>query len=35
MPYLPTGMWTQPTAYNKSLSGKLNGFPLFWNVQKA
>ena len=35
MPYLPTGMWTQPTAYSRKLSGMLNGFPLFYNLQKA
>lgn len=35
VPYIPTGAWTQPFAFRKSLSGMLNGFPLFWNIKKA
>lgn len=35
VPYIPTGWWMQPFAYNKSLTGMLNGFPLFHNIKKA
>ncbi len=35
VPYVPTGAWMQPFAFRKSLTGMLNGFPLFWNVKKA
>jgi peptide/nickel transport system substrate-binding protein len=35
VPYIPTGSWMQPFAYRRSLTGMLNGFPLFWNIRKA
>ncbi len=35
VPYLPLGEYFQPTAYSKSLTGVLKGFPAFWNLQKA
>ncbi len=35
MPCIPTGAYHQPTAYSRKLTGILNGFPLFHNVQKA
>jgi peptide/nickel transport system substrate-binding protein len=35
VPYLPTGMWYQPTAFRSTVSGILNGFPIFWNVRKG
>ena len=35
MPYLPLGQYLQATAYSTQLSGVLNGFALFWNVQRA
>jgi peptide/nickel transport system substrate-binding protein len=35
VPYIPLGQYLQATAYNKRLSGVLNGFAIFWNVQKA
>ncbi|HWK45526.1 MAG TPA: ABC transporter substrate-binding protein [Stellaceae bacterium] len=34
-PYVPLGLFYQPTAYNKSLTGVLKGLPLFWNVRRA
>jgi peptide/nickel transport system substrate-binding protein len=35
LPYIPLGLFYQPTAYRDSLSGVLNGLPLFWNLRKA
>lgn len=35
VPYLPVGRWVQPTAFNRSVSGILDGFPIFWNVKKG
>ena len=36
VPYVPTGMYYQPTAYRKNLTGMLKGQPpLFWNVQRG
>lgn len=35
VPYLPLGQYLQATAYSTKLTGVLNGFALFWNVQKA
>ena len=35
VPYIPMGQYLQPTAYRTSLEGVLNGFALFWNVQRA
>ena len=35
VPYVPTGAWMQPFAYRKSITGMLNGFPLFHNLRKA
>jgi peptide/nickel transport system substrate-binding protein len=35
VPYIPTGAWTQPFAFRKSITGMLNGFPLFHNIKKA
>ncbi len=34
VPYLPTGEYSQPTAYRKTLSGVLKGLPLMWNIKK-
>jgi peptide/nickel transport system substrate-binding protein len=33
-PYLPLGEYLQSTAYLKSVTGVLKGFPMFWNVKK-
>ncbi len=33
-PYLPLGEYYQPTATRKTLTGVLNGLPLFWNLKK-
>jgi peptide/nickel transport system substrate-binding protein len=35
VPYIPTGAWMQPFAFRASITGMLNGFPLFHNIQKA
>jgi len=36
VPYVPTGMYYQPTAYRKNITGILKGQPpLFWNVQRG
>jgi peptide/nickel transport system substrate-binding protein len=35
VPYLPLGQFFQPTATNKSITGVLQGMPLFWNVRRA
>ncbi|AMJ59751.1 ABC transporter substrate-binding protein [Bosea sp. PAMC 26642] len=35
VPYVPLGVFYQPTAYRKSLTGMLKGLPLFWNVRRA
>ncbi len=35
VPYVPLGLFFQPTAYRKDLSGFIQGPPLFWNVQRG
>ncbi|MBP0463243.1 ABC transporter substrate-binding protein [Roseomonas sp. PWR1] len=36
VPYVPTGMYYQPTAYRRNLTGMLKGQPpLFWNVRRT
>ncbi len=35
VPYIPLGVFYQPTAYSKTLSGILKGLPLFWNVRRV
>lgn len=35
VPYLPLGQFFQPTTWNRSLTGMLEGMPLFWNVRRA
>lgn len=35
VPYVPLGVFYQPTAYRKDLMGVLKGLPLFWNVRRA
>lgn len=35
LPYIPLGVFYQPTAYRTSLTGMLKGFPLFYNVRRA
>lgn len=35
VPYLPTGAYTQPTAFRSSITGIVNGFPMFHNLRKA
>ncbi len=34
-PYVPLGLFYQPTAYRKEFTGVLKGLPLFWNVRRA
>ena len=35
VPYVPLGVFYQPTAYSKTLAGVLKGLPLFWNVRRT
>ncbi|MBP0496152.1 ABC transporter substrate-binding protein [Pararoseomonas indoligenes] len=35
IPYLPTGFFTQPTAFRADVTGMLNGFPIFYNIRKG
>ncbi|KAA2214006.1 ABC transporter substrate-binding protein [Teichococcus oryzae] len=35
VPYVPLGLFYQPTAYRKELAGVLKGLPLFWNVRRG
>jgi peptide/nickel transport system substrate-binding protein len=35
VPYIPTGAWMQPFAFRRSITGMLNGFPLFHNIRKG
>ena len=35
VPYVPLGQYLQATAYRDTLQGVLNGFAIFWNVQKG
>lgn len=35
IPYVPLGLFSQPTAYRDRLSGLLKGAPLFWNLRVA
>lgn len=32
--YVPTGIYYQPTVYQKTLTGVLKGFPVFYNVRR-
>jgi peptide/nickel transport system substrate-binding protein len=35
IPYYPIGLYRQPTAYRKSITGILDGTAVFWNVRPA
>jgi peptide/nickel transport system substrate-binding protein len=36
VPYVPTGMYYQPTAFRRNLTGMLKGQPpLFWNIRRT
>jgi len=35
VPYIPIGMYFQPTAHQSSIAGLLKGLPLFWNVRRT
>jgi peptide/nickel transport system substrate-binding protein len=35
VPYVPLGVFYQPTAYRRGLAGVLKGLPLFWSVRRA
>jgi peptide/nickel transport system substrate-binding protein len=35
VPYVPLGLFYQPTAYRKGLTGVMKGLPLFWNVRRT
>ncbi len=35
LPFIPVGSYTSMTAYRGNLSGRVPGFALFWNLQRA
>ena len=35
VPYVPLGQYLAPTAYQGTLTGMLNGNPVFWNVRRG
>jgi peptide/nickel transport system substrate-binding protein len=35
IPYIPIGLYKQPTAYRKAITGILGGTAVFWNVRPA
>jgi peptide/nickel transport system substrate-binding protein len=35
VPHIPIGQWFQPTAWRDSVTGMLDGFPVFWGVRRA
>jgi peptide/nickel transport system substrate-binding protein len=35
IPYIPIGLYKQPTAYRKAITGILDGTAVFWNVRPA
>jgi peptide/nickel transport system substrate-binding protein len=35
VPHLPLGIWYQPMAWQNTISGILDGFPLFWGAQRV
>lgn len=35
VPYIPLGLFYQPTAYRSDISGIIKGPPLFWNVKRT
>lgn len=35
VPYVPLGLFFQPTAYRRDLTGMIQGPPLFWNLRRA
>ena len=35
VPYVPLGLFFQPTAYRRELTGMIQGPPLFWNLRRG
>jgi peptide/nickel transport system substrate-binding protein len=35
VPHIPIGQWFQPTAYRDSLTGMVDGFPVFWGIRRV
>ncbi len=35
VPHIPIGQWFQPTAWQGSVAGMQEGFPVFWGVRRA
>ena len=35
VPHLPLGIWYQPMAWQDTITGILDGFPLFWGAQRV
>jgi peptide/nickel transport system substrate-binding protein len=34
VPYIPLGVFFQPTSWRRNVTGQLKGFPVFWNLRK-
>jgi peptide/nickel transport system substrate-binding protein len=35
VPHIPIGQWFQPTAWQNTLDGMLDGFPVFWGIKRV
>ena len=35
LPFLPLGAFWQNTALRRDLAGRVQGFPIFWNIRRA
>lgn len=35
VPHIPIGQWFQPTAWRKNIDGMVDGFPVFWGIQRT
>jgi peptide/nickel transport system substrate-binding protein len=34
VPHVPIGQWFQPTAWQTTVDGMLDGFPVFWGIKR-
>jgi hypothetical protein len=35
VPHLPLGIWYQPMAWQNTITGILDGFPVFWGAKRV